>query len=240
MKHQHPVISCICITSNKPLMLQRAIACFRKQDYPNTELVLCYPQEDLLTRIIADRIEAMSIIKMIRIEHSEQEEPLFTKNIAINAATGSYICMWNEGHWYHESRISDQYTVLRKSPFKSSILMHVLIFDFKHQRTYCSRYANWQETLFCEKQLLLEASYIHIERAEENPVIHFLSSRNVLYHISHAPHLYIYIYNEIPEDTSTTAERIPYFSDNQPMDDINDTVKDIIDTGHYIFTTLDH
>lgn len=236
MKHQHPIISCICITSYKPMTLQRAIACLKKQDYPNTELVLCYPQQDLLTKIVADQIETMSNIKMIRIEHLEQEEPLLTKNIAISAATGKYICMWNEGHWHHENRISDQYRVLRESPFKSSILMHILLFDFKHQRTYCSRYRNWQETLFCEKQLLLEASYTDIERTDDSPVIHFLSSRNVLYHISHSPHLYIYIHNETIENTSVNIGSLPDFLENYPMNDINEIVKDLINTDHYVFT----
>lgn len=230
MKHQHPMISCICITGHRPIILQRAIVCFEKQDYPNTELVISYPEDDLLTKTVIDQIEFNSNIKMIRIERIGEEDPILTMNIAILAATGKYICIWNHEHWHHVNRISDQYRVLRRSTFKASILMHVLLFDFKNKHTYQSNYSNWQETLLCEKQLMLQASYTDIERTDDSPVIHFLSSRNVLYHISQAPHLYIYVYYE-------TTKNID-FTESEPINDINETVQDIINMDHYGFRNI--
>lgn len=228
MKHQHPMISCICITGNRPIVLQRAIACFEKQDYPNTELVISYPEDDLLTKTVIDQVEVSSTIKMIRIEHPGDEHPILTRNVAISTATGKYICIWHHEHWHHLNRISDQYRVLRRSPFKASLLMHVLLFDFKHKQTYQSSYSNWQETLLCEKQLMLEASYMDIERTDDRPILHFLSSRNVLYHISQTPHLYIYVYYE-------TSPLTPDFSVLECLEDINETVQDVINMEHYVF-----
>lgn len=239
MKHQHPRISCICITGNRPLILQRAIACFEKQDYPDTELVLSYPEDDLLTKAVIDQIEVSSNIKMIRLERIGEEDPLLSRNMAINAATGKYICIWHHEHWHHVNRISDQYRVLKRSPFKASILMHVLLFDFNSQQTYHSSYQNWQETLLCEKQILLRASYMDIERIDDKPVLHFLSSENVLYHISQTPHLYIYIYYK-PSKNNLTAHPgnfhfAPDFSESELMTDINETVQDVINMDHYAF-----
>ena len=44
-----PLISCICITRNRPGYLSKAIVCFKQQTYPNKELVILYEEDDLLT-----------------------------------------------------------------------------------------------------------------------------------------------------------------------------------------------
>lgn len=64
MKKSLPLISCICITSNRSTLLQRALACFERQDYPMKELVISYPENDFLTKRVVEQIEELSTIKM--------------------------------------------------------------------------------------------------------------------------------------------------------------------------------
>lgn len=232
MNYKHPLISCICITGNRPLILQRAIICFAKQDYPNTELIISYPEEDLLSNTIIDQITSVSTIKIIRITRSKNEKLCLTKNIAIENCTGEYICFWNDEHWHHVNRLSDQYIIIKDSPFKACVLMHILLYDFNTQRTYHSAYQNWQETLLCEKKILLKATYSDIERGDDHPIIHFLSYHNVLYHFSEAPHLYIYINYESKANDQKLFNS--YCRSAEIMDDINETVQEVIRLDYYL------
>ena len=49
MNNQLPLISCICVTREKPSLLKRAIDCFLAQTYPNKELVILYEDDDYAT-----------------------------------------------------------------------------------------------------------------------------------------------------------------------------------------------
>ncbi|WP_342328693.1 glycosyltransferase family A protein [Pedobacter sp. FW305-3-2-15-E-R2A2] len=232
MNYKHPLISCICITGNRPLVLQRAIICFARQDYPNTELVISYPEEDLLSKTIIDQINSVSAIKIIRIVRPQYEKPCLTKNNAIEICNGDYVCFWNDEHWHHVNRLSDQYIVIKDSPFKASILMHILLYDFHQQKTYHSAYWEWQETLFCERKTLLEAAYIDIEREDDSGIIHFLSYKNFLFHFTEASHLYIYIgYGTKDKDQKLFNS---YCKDGEIMEDINETVQDVIQLEYYL------
>lgn len=232
MNFNNPLISCICITGSRPIILQRALACFRRQDYPNTEIIVSYPDDDLLTKAILDQIESASIMKMIVISHPKEEIFTLTKNNAINVANGDFICIWNDEHWHHVNRLSDQYRTLKNSPFTSSMLMHILLFDFKSQQTYHSAYRNWEETLLCKKEVILQAIYMDIERTDDSSIIHFLSSKNLLYHISDSPHLYIYIYYQ--KDCLNKEHYQNCFYQSELTEDINKTVQDVINMDYYL------
>jgi hypothetical protein len=232
MNYKHPLISCICITGNRPLVLQRAIICFSRQDYPNTELLISYPEEDILSKTIIDQMISVSDLKITTMSRPAHEKLSLTKNQAIENCNGDYICFWNDEHWHHVNRLSDQYIVIKDSPFKASILMHILLFDFNTGQTYHSAYRDWQETLFCEKKALLEAAFIDIDREEDSSIIHFLSYKNILYHFTEVPHLYIYIGygNRIAEQQLFAS----YCQNGELMEDINETVKDVICLDYYL------
>ncbi|NQX37628.1 hypothetical protein SAMN05421820_103377 [Pedobacter steynii] len=232
MNYKHPLISCICITDNRPLVLQRSIICFARQDYPNTELIISYPEGDLLSKTIIEQMISVSTIKIISIVRPRYESLCLTKNSVIEHCSGDYICFWNEEHWHHINRLSDQYIVIKDGPFKASILMHILLYDFNSQKTYYSAYWNWQETLFCEKKILLEATYMDIERDDDGPIIHFLSSKNVLYHITETPHLYIYI--GYAANGLEQKRFHSYCQEADMIDDINQTVQEVIHLENYL------
>jgi len=195
MKTQDPLISCICITKNRPLFLQRAIACFERQDYPNKELVVSYPVNDLATKSIVDQIEQLSEIKIIRLEHTEQEKLGTSRNNAVLVANGTFVCFWDDDDWYSVDRISQQLSVLKDGPFKASILMNVLIHDEEIKETYYSLYRYFQGTLLCEKETLIHTSCSDTNKGEMDFVIPYLLSKNVLFHIIEKPSLYIFMYH---------------------------------------------
>lgn len=232
MSSTHPLISCICIAGYESLTLQRAIVCFKRQDYPNTELVISYSEEDILTKQLLNQITKFSSIKIIQIEHIKNENPVTIKNNAINASTGDFICLWNDEHWHHVSRISDQYRAIKNGPFRSSLLMYVLLFDVKNQQSFHSGYQYWQDTILCEKQLLLQASYTDIKRKDDSSIIQFLTYHNTLYQITEAPHLYIYVHYSAKK--SERNQSFNCFLGAQIVEDVNQTIKEVLNMDYYL------
>lgn len=193
MNQHTPLISCICITDNRPLLLQRAIACFDSQDYPKKELVISYPENDTATKNILSKLEEISNLKIVKIERPEQEKLGTARNHAIALANGEYICIWDDDDWYDSTRISYQYQVLENGPFKASILLNVFLYNAASNTTYHSNYQELAGTLLCEKQIILQTSYLDLKKREDVSIIQYLTSKNVLFRIVKMPHLYIYI-----------------------------------------------
>lgn len=232
MKKKNPLISCVCITSSRPILIQRAIACFDRQDYPRKELVISYPNNDSLTRGILDQIKELSNIKMIRIERPENEKLGIARNQAIFAANGEFICIWDDDDWYHSDRISYQYMMVKNGPFKASILMNVLMYDAINKETYYSGYRDWEGSLLCNKETMLQTGYLELERGEDTSVVHYLSSRNLLFRIIEMAHLYIYIYHG--NNTWGEGHFNSYFLQSKLMEEeINQHVQAAVDLDYY-------
>ncbi|NQX37633.1 Glycosyl transferase family 2 [Pedobacter steynii] len=232
MKRENPLISCICITSNRPLLMQRAIACFDSQDYPMKELVISYPENDLLTKGVLDQIQDLSNIKMVRIERSENEKLGVARNYAISAANGEFVCVWDDDDWHHPNRLSQQYSVIENGPFKASILMNILMYDSVDKETYYSGYRDWEGTLLCEKETMLKTRYLELERGEDTSVVYFLSSRNVLFRIIEMAHLYVYIYHG--SNTWGEGHFNSYFLQSKLLEeDINQQIQEMTNLNYY-------
>lgn len=233
MKKKSPLISCICITNNRPLLLQRAIACFERQDYANKELVISYPKSDVMTKNVINQISEMSDIKILRIERNDNENLGTARNSAIQQANGEYICIWDDDDWYNINRISHQYNAISKGPFKASVLTHILMFDFETKESFLSGYRHWEGTLLCEKSVMSKYLYLDKEKGEDTSVLHELSSNNLLFHIKDASQLYIYIYHG--KNTWGENHFNTYFLQSQPLGEkISKQVTDLTNLEYYI------
>lgn len=205
MNSSFPLISCVCFTENQPLILQRAIACFEKQDYPNKELLISYPEDDFLTKNLIDQIANISDISLIRIERSGDEDHNTAKNEAITATTGQYICIWDDHSWHHKSRLHDQYHAISSGSFKASILKHLVFFSYNSKKSYSSPFYHWEESLLCEKDVLLQQIKTQ-NQWEVFWVFDDLIPTQALYEIKDKAYLIVHVCHESntgPEDIST-------------------------------------
>lgn len=182
MENSAPLISCICITNNSPLSLQRSLACFETQDYPNREIVISYPEKDLSTKNLVDQISLISDIVILRIESTEGESPDTTRNRAISAANGRFICIWEDKDWYNIGRLSCQYQAIASTKCKGSIFANIILFDFENKRAHSCNRQVWQESLFIEKKAINEQQ--------------FAGDKLLLCKIINQPHNYISIYQK--------------------------------------------
>jgi len=197
IKLTHPLISCICITQNRPALLLKAIVSFDTQNYPNRELVISYPKHDLETKKLIDDILEVSDLRIIQIERVGNESLGFARNHAIANCNGEYICLWDDDDWYHARRLAHQYnTMLTTGKFReASILTRVMLFDAKTEQGYLSFYYLWCGSLLCKKDHILKHPFENTDVAEDASVIKYLESKKLLHYIADSAFLYLYVYH---------------------------------------------
>lgn len=197
MTQTYPLISCICVTDNRPVLLKRAISCFEAQNYPNKELVISYPKKDLRTKTLIENIPQSGELNILKLEREDEESVGNARNLAIAKCRGDYICVWDDDDWYHSSRLSFQFNSMQTvgKGYNASILTRVLLFDNTKRKAYMSFPYSWENSLLCRKEIILQNQYAHRNKGEDTHIIKFLDAKKFLYHIDDAPFLYIYIYH---------------------------------------------
>ncbi|WP_162903451.1 glycosyltransferase family 2 protein [Taibaiella koreensis] len=187
-----PLISCICITRNRPDLLQQAVSCFEAQTYPHKELVLLWEAGDGATaQYIASlqlRSGLLNTIKVTREDGSLGQ----LRNHAIRVANGVYICQWDDDDWYHPQRLRYQYYLLLKHRRPATLLGRIIIFDAIEPAAYLSCYRLWEGNLLCHKETVLRYPYPSLSRGEDTPVVTALYREQLLYIDTAITPLYIY------------------------------------------------
>lgn len=212
MTLSNPLISCICITDNRPDLLQKAINCFKSQNYQNKELVISYPQNDKVSKKVIS-YEQNAMLRILSIERVEGSSLGEARNEAIRKSNGEYICTWDDDDWYHPSRISYQYNSIQNKGegYQASILTRILLYDETKNETYYSFNYTWEGTILCRKTILLQNQYRHSNQGEDSHVIGFLRSRKQLLMLNQVPFLYIYIHHG---KNTWNYERFEFFMAN--------------------------
>ena len=229
MRQTYPLISCICITNDRPLLLKRAIKCFEAQNYPNKQLVISYPKKDQRTKIIIDLFLANLELDILPIARENEESVGNARNQAIAKCRGDYICVWDDDDWYHASRLSFQYNSMATigRGYQASILTHVLLYDSTTEKAYLSFSYTWDGSILCRKEIILQNPYAYQDKGEDTHIIKFLDSRKLLYHIHEAAFLYIYIYHG---DNTWDYKHYEYFIEKSELlgNEVTETIKNLI------------
>jgi glycosyltransferase involved in cell wall biosynthesis len=197
MKLTHPLISCICITNNRPALLLRAVACFESQNYPNKELVISYPDNDIETKELIQQLLKNDELKIFQIIRPAEESLGNARNNAIAKCHGDFICIWDDDDWYHPSRLSFQFNSMQTlgHGYQASILTQVLLYDHITQKAYLSFPYTWDGSILCRKEIILQNQYANRDKGEDTHIIKFLDGRKLLHYIPNMPYLYVYIYH---------------------------------------------
>lgn len=193
----HPLISCICITGKRSKFLIRSVICFDTQSYPNKELVISYPEDDLETKILTDQIIASSGLNIVTIARDPKISLGAARNEAIIHCNGEYICTWDDDDWYHYKRLIHQYNNLKKPGAYqvANVIDSIMIYDSTEEQAYISSKFKWGGTLLCKKTLVLQYPYLDGEFLEDTYLIQALQSRQLLQQLSDCYHLYLMVYH---------------------------------------------
>ncbi|MCX2584727.1 glycosyltransferase family 2 protein [Pedobacter sp. MR22-3] len=190
-----PLVSCICVTYQKPLLLKRAINCFLAQTYPNKQLIILYEDHDSATYEFIKTENLPASIKVVKVPGSPKETLGTLRNTAIDEADGLYVCQWDDDDWYHNGRLLTQYEAIIAAKVSGAILTQWLVFDGKSGRAFKSNVRNWEGSIMCKKDLILEKGYDNVARGEDTSLIDYLVEKNCLTFMNDMAGLYIYVYH---------------------------------------------
>jgi len=190
----YPLISCLCVTENRVPFLSKAVSLFFGQSYPNKELLIVFPSDDLDTSRFLETCDHPVIPVPF-----ENHPPLSLgakRNMAIAKSGGKYFCVWDDDDWHHPERLMVQFNALLNSKAKSSVLSRIFLYDQVTGKSYLSgKRQAWEGTLLCEKAVISSSlMYADLEKAEDSALLAALLKHNLEAAID-TPELYIYIYH---------------------------------------------
>ena len=95
-----PLITCAMPTRGRPRFVAQSVEYFRRQDYPNRELVIVYEHEADLPGGVSGRTSAPSAPPRPALAPSVK--------LAVRAARGRIVAHWDDDDWYAPQRLSRQ------------------------------------------------------------------------------------------------------------------------------------
>lgn len=196
MNNKSSLVSCVCVTRNKPALLKRAIDCFLAQTYGNKELIVLYEDDDVATEeFLGKGYPRESGVRLFRVPAYPKMTLGELRNAAIKIARGEFVCQWDDDDWYHMNRIELQYRSLFNEGRHGSILTQWLVYDTLTATAYLSNNRLWEGSILCRNSVLQEKAYEDKPLGEDTATIEYLASRNSLCFLNEMANLYIYVYH---------------------------------------------
>jgi glycosyltransferase involved in cell wall biosynthesis len=106
-----PLVSCLCCTYSRPVLLGESIKCFLDQDYPNKELIVLNDQEGV-ELFLQDCPSNVKIINHPTRFNSLGEKRNYIKTLG----KGEFFCVWDDDDLFTPFRLSESvYLILQNS-----------------------------------------------------------------------------------------------------------------------------
>jgi glycosyltransferase involved in cell wall biosynthesis len=185
------LVSCICVTRNRVVLLKRAVHSFSKQTYRPCELIIQYEADDIATRtyvrtLTDPRIVPVEVQAMPRLSLGSR------RNIALRDAHGKYIAQWDDDDWSAPNRIAEQVAAIQASGRQGCVLLRCLLFDGELQHASMSASRFWEFSLVAER--LAVPTFPELAKGEDTPVVVQMLNAYQLAGIDR-PELYVYVYH---------------------------------------------
>lgn len=140
-------VSCVMLTCGRPALLTRSVASYRRQAWPDRELIIVFDDPRL-----RPGLEALAGSDgTIRLVFVNERRPLGElRNIGAAQATGEFIVQWDDDDQYHPARIQTQIDRLRASGRRAGVLAdQLLFFTASRQLVWIERPGGIEGTLAC-------------------------------------------------------------------------------------------
>jgi glycosyltransferase involved in cell wall biosynthesis/GT2 family glycosyltransferase len=170
-----PLVSCLMPTRNRRRWITQAISYFRRQDYPNRELLILDDGEDA----VADLIPPDYGIRYVRLDRKLVLGE--KRNHACELARGEIIAHWDDDDWQAPNRLSYQVSQLERHGASLCGPSRVIFFEPASQRAWqyeyprnlrrwvaggamCYRKEIWREHRFAPVQIGEDTSFVANQR----------------------------------------------------------------------------
>jgi glycosyltransferase involved in cell wall biosynthesis len=152
------------------------LRCFEAQTYSNRELVVVHEGLEPPARKL---LEASCGARLVEISADPKRTLGELRNLAVAAATGDYVCCWDDDDWHSPRRLELQLQALTSSRADACVLSRWLILDESNGRAYASGYRRWEGSLLCQRELgALEDGYPALSRGEDRELMRRLERRH--------------------------------------------------------------
>jgi glycosyltransferase involved in cell wall biosynthesis len=186
-----PLVSCLCVTRDRPQLLRRAVNCFRRQDYEPRELVVVFESDDAATRGLLDGLRDPAI-RRLEIPASPKLSLGALRNLGVASCRGHYLAQWDDDDWYAPNRLGAQIAALRATQVAACVLARWILYDAEREAAFMSVRRPWEGSLVAERSAL--PAYPELARGEDTVVIGALLAAGRLVALDD-PWQYVYVFH---------------------------------------------
>jgi glycosyltransferase involved in cell wall biosynthesis len=172
-------------------MLRRAVSCFLSQTYQPRELVIVYQSDDAATKEYVTNLGHDSI-RALEIPPSPQLGPGSLRNIAMQAAHGQYVAVWDDDDWYGPLRLAEQMRAIAAGGRAGCLLPRLMLYDCVTQSAFLSQDRNWENTLVALRSAV--PPYSDARRGSDTEVVYRMAEEGKLVRLERSD-LYIYVFH---------------------------------------------
>lgn len=185
-----PRISALMVTRNRPKLAQRAIHCFQRQTYPNKELLIIDddPDDTLYRSVIALNDPDIVPIRLPDIGRTLGA----LRNLAVERASGAYVCQWDDDDLSHPERLRVQMALLQLCHANVCLLQREQLWNPDFRQFAISKYRFWEGSFLCAKAVM--PAYPDVRKGEDTDVILDLVQNQPVVLLDY-PELYTYVFH---------------------------------------------
>lgn len=182
-----PLISCLMVTRGRLIPARFAIECFRRQTWPNRELVIvCGAPDSEVPGFLATLGDPT--IRYVTAAPCALGE---LRNVSVEAARGTLLCQWDDDDLYHPQRLEFQYGQLAASQAAAHFFSRLLMWWPQQRRLAISSRRMWEGSMLCRR--LAIGSYPPIGRREDTQVVRDLREEGSRITYTDQPLAYCYV-----------------------------------------------
>jgi hypothetical protein len=183
-----PLISCLMPTRGRFEQAKFAVTSFRRQTWPNRELVVLDQNRDMR---LAEWIWSLADPAVRVVSLPGASEPLGAlRNLSIDMSSGDLICVWDDDDLQHPLRLELAFAAMSAARVPACLLAREIMWVPGRRRVGLRRVRP-----FCNSLLTLRTTglrYPPLTRSEDVPAVHALLARHAAVALD-LPQLYVYI-----------------------------------------------
>ena len=200
---RRPLVSCLMVTRGRLFPARFAVDCFRRQSWPERELVLvcdapgtpveeyCRTLGDGRIRVVVPDGPAASLGEL--------------RNLSLRAARGDYVCQWDDDDLYHPQRLELGMLLLQSMRADAMFLSRWMLWSPQAHRIGVSGSREWEGSMLARRACV--PPYPALARGEDTAVLHAMLGRGRVALLD-APWLYTYVQTGANTWTATHFEAI--------------------------------
>ena len=189
-KAKYPLVSCLMVTRERFALAQRAIECFRKQTYPNKELVIVNDDScsDLEQWVFSLRDTQIQYIGLADEDKSLGE----LRGFSLQSARGEYVAQWDDDDISHPDRLMSQMSAILALQVDVAFLHRQILWRPEHRQLGISAYGLLENTMVAKREKV--DGYQDLKKGEDTPLCHDLIKNNDVA-LCDRPDLYVYTFH---------------------------------------------